>query len=87
MANLELIEVDVPQWMRDALCAEPAYRALPWFPEKGQSTRPAKAVCADCIVRDECLDYALTLSPIPGIWGGTSDRERRALRPSGARDT
>jgi len=39
----------------------------------------AKAVCADCEVRRQCLTYALAASPIHGVWGGTSEEERRAL--------
>ena len=39
----------------------------------------AKAVCADCEVRRQCLAYALAANPIHGVWGGTSEEERRAL--------
>jgi WhiB family redox-sensing transcriptional regulator len=31
-------------------------------------------------VREECLDYALATGQKFGVWGGTSERERRALR-------
>ena len=40
----------------------------------------AKAVCAGCPVRAECLAYALTSNEQHGVWGGTSVRERRKLR-------
>lgn len=50
------------------------------FPVRGASTREAKAVCAECTVRDECLDHALRAPELFGIWGGTSERERRRLR-------
>ena len=40
----------------------------------------AKAVCAGCGVRDECLDFAITTNQEYGIWGGTSEEERRLLR-------
>ena len=40
----------------------------------------AKAVCAGCVVRDECLDFAITTNQEYGIWGGTSEEERRVLR-------
>ena len=40
----------------------------------------AKAVCAGCSVRDECLDFAITTNQEYGIWGGTSEEERRVLR-------
>ncbi len=71
-------------WMDDALCAEPAYQDLPWFPERGQPLEPAKAVCRRCITRDVCLAYALEVqigsSWVPGVWGGTSEQERATLR-------
>ena len=30
-----------------------------FFPERGASTREAKEVCRGCVVRDDCLEYAL----------------------------
>jgi WhiB family redox-sensing transcriptional regulator len=51
-----------------------------FFPERGASTREAKAICAACKVKTECLNYALDNGEKFGIWGGTSERERRRLR-------
>jgi WhiB family redox-sensing transcriptional regulator len=51
-----------------------------FFPERGASTREAKAVCAGCPVRVECLDYALGNSIKYGIWGGLSEHQRRERR-------
>jgi WhiB family transcriptional regulator, redox-sensing transcriptional regulator len=51
-----------------------------FFPDRGQSLEPAKRMCADCVVRDECLEHALTSGERFGVWGGTSERERRRLR-------
>jgi WhiB family redox-sensing transcriptional regulator len=46
----------------------------------GQESR-AKRVCDSCLVRAECLAYALDAGPILlGIWGGTSETERTGLR-------
>ncbi len=53
-----------------------------FFPDRGESLSPAKAICAECIVRDECLEYALDNRERFGVWGGTSERERRRLRRS-----
>jgi WhiB family redox-sensing transcriptional regulator len=39
----------------------------------------AKAVCAGCGVRQPCLDYALATSQLHGVWGGTTEDERRVL--------
>lgn len=51
-----------------------------FFPARGESTREAKAVCAGCVVRDDCLEFALTNAERFGIWGGHSERERRRMR-------
>lgn len=51
-----------------------------FFPERGASTREAKEVCRGCVVREECLEYALIMGEKFGIWGGMSERERRRIR-------
>src|SRR5512138_99613 len=51
-----------------------------FFPERGASTREAKEVCRGCVVRAQCLEYALENSEKFGIWGGMSERERRRIR-------
>lgn len=40
----------------------------------------AKAICASCPVRRDCLDFALDTSQEYGIWGGLTEDERRVLR-------
>ncbi|WP_028801452.1 WhiB family transcriptional regulator [Streptomyces sp. 142MFCol3.1] len=45
----------------------------------------AKAVCRACPVRDACLRWALDTGQAIGIWGGTSEAERRALARREAR--
>ncbi|MDE0803430.1 MAG: WhiB family transcriptional regulator [Acidimicrobiales bacterium] len=51
-----------------------------FFPDRGESLAPAQAICAECIVSDECLEYALANGERFGVWGGTSERERRRIR-------
>ncbi len=51
-----------------------------FFPERGASTREAKEVCRACVVRVDCLEYAITNGEKFGIWGGLSERERRRIR-------
>jgi WhiB family transcriptional regulator, redox-sensing transcriptional regulator len=60
------------------LCLE--YPELTWFPERGQPSAPAKAVCGRCLVQRECLDYALADPDLMGVWGGTSQRDRARHR-------
>jgi hypothetical protein len=51
-----------------------------FFPGRGESAGPARQVCAACPVRQPCLDYAITNRIVHGIWGGLTERERRALQ-------
>lgn len=39
----------------------------------------AKAICANCPVRVECLEYALATRQEWGVWGGTNEHERQAI--------
>ncbi|MCZ9349802.1 WhiB family transcriptional regulator [Streptomyces mutabilis] len=43
-------------------------------------TEQAKAVCRRCPVREQCLRWALDTGQSIGVWGGTSEMERRALK-------
>ena len=65
------------QWMVDAIC--PTTSPDDFFPNKGESTKEAKRICLGCPVRAECLSYALRNDERFGVWGGLSERERRAL--------
>ncbi|MFJ5643516.1 WhiB family transcriptional regulator [Streptomyces sp. NPDC093223] len=46
---------------------------------EGAAQNAAKAVCNGCPVRTECLAFALDRRIEYGIWGGATERERRAL--------
>ena len=71
-------EKDEPTWHDFANClgVDPDL----FFPERGASTREAKEVCRGCVVREDCLEYALQNGEKFGIWGGMSERERRRIR-------
>jgi len=65
-------------WMNDAACANTDPEL--WFPNKGESTLPAKRICATCDVTEQCLRYALANNQKFGVWGGLSELERRSIR-------
>jgi len=48
-------------------------------PTLGQ-VRAAKLVCRACPVRIQCLDFATRTGVVSGIWGGTTEQERRIMR-------
>ncbi|MEV6409121.1 MULTISPECIES: WhiB family transcriptional regulator [Streptomyces] len=63
-----------------------------FFPVGGVDSGPAtiqtdeaKAVCRHCPVTRRCLAWAVDAGPVEGIWGGTTEGERRALRRSQVR--
>lgn len=43
-------------------------------------TKVAKAMCMGCPVQERCLQYALETNQVTGVWGGTTEEERRAIR-------
>ena len=40
----------------------------------------ARRICTACHVARECLEFALATNQEAGIWGGTTEEERRKLR-------
>lgn len=42
----------------------------------------AKAVCRQCPVVTQCLEWALVNNQQDGVWGGLSEDQRRTLRRS-----
>lgn len=75
--RLNLGSPEETAWMADALCAQTDPDAF--FPDKGEPNHAAKAVCAACPVRSDCLAYALDRDERYGIWGGLSAVERRTV--------
>ena len=76
---LSAVPGGVPDWREAALCAE--IDGDLFFPERGTSSRQAKAVCAVCPSKAPCLEFALDNEETGyGIWGGMSGRERRAVK-------
>lgn len=73
------LEVVTGEWANHAACAgmDPDL----FFPHRGDMTaiRVAKTICHPCPVRHDCLQHALDHNE-PGIWGGTTGRERNRIR-------
>ncbi len=79
--SVALTPITIPDWMSDALCAQTDPEAF--FPERGHATaRAAKRICAACPVITACRQYAVANNLQHGVWGGTTERERRRLRMS-----
>jgi WhiB family transcriptional regulator, redox-sensing transcriptional regulator len=72
------VDGSLDDWRLEALCAQSDPESF--FPDKGGSARAALEVCERCPVRAECLNFALENDERFGIWGGTTERQRRELR-------
>lgn len=72
-----------PAWMGDAVCAQTDPEVF--FPEKAERVKAsdAKAVCSRCPVKNACLEWAINNGERHGVWGGTTERQRRKLRRIG----
>lgn len=62
-----------PAWHVDAACR--GMDPNTFFPGRGESVEPARAVCATCPVAAPCADAGTTETV--GVWGGLSARQRR----------
>ena len=74
-----------PEWQQDAACRGMMRvdDSPEFFIQRGdqkQMLKRARAVCAECTVAEECLDFAIRFNIREGIWGGMSGRERRNFR-------
>ena len=50
-----------------------------FYPDSEENAEEAKAICASCPVRLSCLEHALTMRERDGVWGGTTEKERRRI--------
>jgi WhiB family redox-sensing transcriptional regulator len=64
-------------WMSRGNCRN--FPPATFFPSDGAGVERARAICFDCPVINECLEYALTEHIDHGVWGGCSERERRRI--------
>jgi WhiB family redox-sensing transcriptional regulator len=77
------IEWDVDDWREEASCRDTDPDLF--FPvgttgPAVEQIATAKAVCYECPAQSACLEFALETNQESGIWGGTSEEERRKLR-------
>lgn len=76
----DTVRVD-SSWMEESACLKKDPELFFPIGETGPALlqeEDAKAVCARCLARVECLQRALRLHAMDGVWGGMTARERRA---------
>jgi len=72
----------IDDWTKEAACRDQDtadFFILRGDPQQRVKRIRAYAICKGCSVQRECLDYAIVNHEL-GIWGGTTDRERRIIR-------
>lgn len=72
--TIKLAELDMDQ----AACADPWTVDTDWFFDI-RTEQQAKAICKDCPIKFQCLEYAVKNEEY-GVWGGTNDAERKLIR-------
>ncbi|WCO67713.1 WhiB family transcriptional regulator [Iamia majanohamensis] len=82
-SHLLSLTVASAEWRRDAACRDtdpdlffPVGTTGPAI----EQIESAKAVCRACHAQAACLEYAIDTNQDSGIWGGTSEDERRQIR-------
>jgi WhiB family redox-sensing transcriptional regulator len=70
-------------WRRDAACSVMVRSGRmttdDFFPCRGdrEAVERALAVCATCVVQEQCRDYAIERFEFAGVWGAMTARQRR----------
>lgn len=86
--TVDVSTLSVPRsldWQREAICRTDVRvereTADSFFP-LGRPLKTVKQMCRECPVREACLALALA-DELEGIWGGTTTKEREAMRHAG----
>lgn len=77
------VDWDENAWREHAACRDSAPELFFPIGATGlalEQIEAAKTICARCPVLIECLEFALETNQEAGVWGGTSEDERRHLR-------
>jgi WhiB family redox-sensing transcriptional regulator len=64
-------------WRQHAACR--GLDPMTFYPATDDEADAAKEVCAQCPVREACLEHALAFREKEGVWGGCTERERRRI--------
>ena len=91
---LDILDRSRPAWHADAACHEAPFYiswfndgeapALSWLSDEQDADEQAKAVCARCLVLEECRAWAFAQGPaLSGVWGGMNRADRARARRRG----
>jgi len=75
--SIHQIRSDTDKWWDVGAC-----RGLDsgiFYPDDDVEAQAAKSVCETCVVKQTCLDHALSFREKAGVWGGATERDRRRI--------
>lgn len=74
------LELDPDFWREGAACFD--HPEVDFFaaPDSSVELTRAKALCAGCSVREQCLVFAIETNQPDGVWGGLTAKERMRVR-------
>jgi len=81
--EIQNFELERESWMENGSCI---YANSELFFTVGSSMKAikkaneAKAVCNECFVKVDCLEYAVRTNQDSGVWGGATEEERKSIR-------
>jgi WhiB family redox-sensing transcriptional regulator len=79
--QFELTAEVVADWRDSAACSGlPHAIFFPFGEAIEDAIEGAKKICGICPVTEGCLEFALETNQRAGIWGGSSEDDRKALR-------
>ena len=75
---MTLLDIPREEWQHRAACIGKTELFFPREDENKNKRRSvaAKNICRLCIVKHQCLDYAIRTNELHGIWGGMDPKER-----------
>jgi WhiB family redox-sensing transcriptional regulator len=80
-ARLQLTATEVASWRSSAACSGlPHSIFFPAVEATEEDMAYAVEICGICPVTEACLEFALETNQRSGVWGGTSEEDRKALR-------
>lgn len=82
--SIEGVDADQFAWQKSGACnSAPSYVFFPeeqndpyFQPDEGLRGKTFRDFCNGCVVKEICLEFAV-LHDLQGIWGGTTDGERK----------
>ena len=81
--EIQNFELERESWMENGSCIYANSELFFLFGSSMKAIKKAneaKAVCNECFVKVDCLEYAVRTNQDSGVWGGATEEERKSIR-------